>query len=243
MLVIGHVMAIALPPLAFQSRGSDGSSPSVTTALAPVRHYAEFIYADRGYAFFAPDPGPSHLIQAVIEPGSDQEQTIFLPSHSLHWPRLLYHRHFMLAEFLNANYRPAPPQQSDDLQSDEQQIDEPGVEIVPSPLDSERQRFLRVWQSIDRHLADVYRNQDGSPATVASRRVEHALPIYAAYMDEPIELDDPRLYRVLLDGPVPPPGIDSDSGGTILPDQTQPVNDRGPAMDRLEGNHSVPSRN
>lgn len=222
-LVIGHLMAIVLPPLAFQTRGAAGSSPSVSAAIWPVRHYAEAIHTDRGYAFFAPDPGPSHLIQAIIEPGTPEQKEVFLPSHSEHWPRLLYHRHFMVAEYLNELYRPALPRLDEPIkhQTDSLTV----VDVAIETASRERDRFERLWKSIDDHLAVVHRKSDGRPARIATRRVEHAVPNYAAYVAQPIELDDPQLYRVLLDAPASPesetPEPTSSDSGTSEPKSSE----------------------
>jgi hypothetical protein len=62
------------------------------------RHYLNLCYLNHGYEFFAPDPAGSNLIRYVIRDSGGKEivQGEF-PSHAAHWPRLLYHRHMMLA--------------------------------------------------------------------------------------------------------------------------------------------------
>ncbi len=59
LLLCGHLLAVALPPLAFQARGPLGLSPAVETALLPVEQYGQFMFLDRGYSFFAPIRGPA----------------------------------------------------------------------------------------------------------------------------------------------------------------------------------------
>ncbi|MBX7165483.1 MAG: hypothetical protein K1X74_03955 [Pirellulales bacterium] len=70
------------------------------------RPYLEAMFLNHGYAFFAPDPGPSHLVRYVLEYEDGHKEEHIFPNLSEHKPRLLYHRHFMLSEFLNA----APPE-------------------------------------------------------------------------------------------------------------------------------------
>ncbi len=52
------------------------------------------------YKFFAPDPGPSHLVQYDLELADGTHRKGTFPDRHEHWPRLLYHRHFMLSEFI-----------------------------------------------------------------------------------------------------------------------------------------------
>lgn len=62
--------------------------------------YHEAIYLGHSYKFFAPDPGPSHLLRYELEFADGHREVGVLPSRQDHWPRLLYHRHFMLSEFV-----------------------------------------------------------------------------------------------------------------------------------------------
>ncbi|MFN0199255.1 MAG: hypothetical protein ACKVT0_21095 [Planctomycetaceae bacterium] len=63
--------------------------------------YLEALNLNHGYHFFAPEPGPSHLVryEAVLQDGSKISGMI--PDLNIHRPRLVYHRHFMLTEYLN----------------------------------------------------------------------------------------------------------------------------------------------
>ena len=108
-LLTAHLFALVLPPLSVQTRGPIGPSPSVSTGLEWVEPYSQLLYIDRGYAFFAPDPGPSHLIQAAITGPDGQRREKIYPDIEQQRPRLLYHRHFMLSEFLQEIYHPPGP--------------------------------------------------------------------------------------------------------------------------------------
>ncbi len=181
-----HLCAVVLPPLAFQTRTPDGPSPLFGTLIRPFSGYGQFLHLDRGYAFFAPDPGPSHLIQAAInQPGGTVTEAMF-PDRDRQWPRLLYHRHFMLSEYLHATYwPPGPPGEL--AESDPQ---------AASLWHQRRGRYEYVRKSMIDHLQHVNEGR-----SVAIRRIEHGLPAMAEYLDEPIALDDERLYNVLLDQP------------------------------------------
>jgi hypothetical protein len=65
-LIIVHLWAVLSRPIEFATQGPFGPSPSASLLRVPVRPYSQFMYLDHGYAFFAPDPGPSHLIEAEI---------------------------------------------------------------------------------------------------------------------------------------------------------------------------------
>ncbi|QGJ69553.1 Hypothetical protein PBC10988_12350 [Planctomycetales bacterium 10988] len=60
--------------------------------------YLECFYLTNGYRFFAPNPGPSHLLHWELTKADGSQETGFLPDKEKHWPRLFYHRHFMLSE-------------------------------------------------------------------------------------------------------------------------------------------------
>ena len=192
LLVSGHLLAVVLPPLAFQTRGPLGTSPSVAMLFDRFEGYCQFLYLDRGYAFFAPDPGPSHLVQAAITDREGDQVERMIPSLDDQWPRLLYHRHFMLTEFLEEIYQPpGPPQEL--------------VEGDPAEARQwrlARSRYEHVRKSFVEHLRHEYPQQ-----TVAIRRIEHVLPEVLEFQASPIELTDPVFYRVLLDQPVDTPTV------------------------------------
>lgn len=63
--------------------------------------YVEATFLNHGYHFFAPDPGPSHLVRYEVVREDGSEIKGFFPDRDLNWPRLMYHRHFMMTEHLN----------------------------------------------------------------------------------------------------------------------------------------------
>lgn len=181
--IVFHLLAVFLPPLLFQTQGM-GGSPLIGTLHRPFLGYGQFLYLDRGYAFFAPDPGPSRLIQvAVVSDDGSIEETTY-PDRELQWPRLLYHRHFMLTEYLSESYvEPGPPEILFETDPEE-------------ALWWERRRgryeFLR--QSMVDHLQTKHPGK-----RVALRRVVHYIPALEDFQAEPIALNDSRLYEPLLD--------------------------------------------
>jgi hypothetical protein len=106
-LVLFHVAAVFIGPFA---------TPPQTSELAmrlgrSIQPYLDVLNLANGYRFFAPEPGPSHLVRYELTmPDGTTEQGMF-PSRGEHWPRLLYHRYFMLSEFLNTLSNPAMPKE------------------------------------------------------------------------------------------------------------------------------------
>lgn len=232
--LIGHLMAIFGPPLAFQTRGPRGISPSVVAFVWPVERYAQWLYLDRGYAFFAPDPGPSHLIQARIETGyggnqvrsdstdysdrSEQptaaseetavsESEFLFPDLDVQWPRLLYHRHFMLAEFLNDSYQPALPTEASALVGPDLPID------ALQQLRQARRRYEAIAGSMANHLKSELGGE-----RVTLQRMEHSLPDFVGYLENGVRLDDPRSFVPLPDEPVSMEELLPTSNGPASPD-------------------------
>jgi len=95
-LVILHVAAVFIGPWAMEPNSQ--LARSVARVFQP---YMDILSLGNGYRFFAPEPGPSHLVryEMTLADGT-LEQGVF-PDRSRHKPRLLYHRYFMLSEFVN----------------------------------------------------------------------------------------------------------------------------------------------
>jgi hypothetical protein len=77
------------------------ASELVAACAGVFRPYVEGMSLANGYRFFAPEPGPSHIVryELTFDDGSTREG--FFPSREANKPRLLYHRYFMMSEFLN----------------------------------------------------------------------------------------------------------------------------------------------
>lgn len=119
LLVIAHLAAVisapwslstgdALPPGYIAPPGQpevpEPNSSAWQKPLVPrtlhrfFRHYLNLVYMNHGYEFFAPDPGGTHLVSyRVSKPDGTSVEGRF-PDLEAQWPRLLYHRHMMLAE-------------------------------------------------------------------------------------------------------------------------------------------------
>ncbi len=96
LLVLLHVAAVFTGPWAMPQTSQ--LAAGVGGILQP---YIDVLSLGNGYRFFAPEPGPSHLVryELTLDDGTLEEG--YFPNRREHWPRLLYHRYFMLSEFAN----------------------------------------------------------------------------------------------------------------------------------------------
>ncbi len=106
--LVYHLAGIVIAPWSVPP-----SSRLVQNSWRYVGPYVQILFLNHGYHYFAPEPGNSTLIGYVVEMPDGRHETGRIPNRGI-WPRLLYHRHFMLTEFLAAsdNY---PPKIHDEL--------------------------------------------------------------------------------------------------------------------------------
>lgn len=163
--LIFHLAAVVISPLSLEG------SP-IAGRLGPLfRPYVEAAYLDHGYHFFAPEPGPSHLLRYEVELANGKTLSGSIPNRDENRPRLFYHRHFMLTEFLNMLHAQA--------------------EGINDPAAPQRQLFESYSRSYANHLLEKY---DGRRVTL--RLVRHLIP----YPDQVLagrRLNDPALYQQL----------------------------------------------
>jgi hypothetical protein len=193
-IVVAHLTAVFIPPFRFASRSSQGeASPLADSLYDAFQPYINAAYLDHGYFYFAPNPGPSHLVRYEVGMGEGQEPVVgvfpeLYPKRpriiGTQQPRLMYHRHFMLAESLHAAF--TPPEPPDDLADD--------PELRRGMLESWKQRrrmYEMLKKSFEEHLAAIH---GGRPVTIV--RLEHRQPTPVEYRDG-LEIGDKRLYRDL----------------------------------------------
>lgn len=173
-----HFLGVLSEPLRFFSRSEVRAGPEFLWLGETMKPYSQWLYMNHGYFFFAPNPGPSHLIQCTTE---NPDQAFLLPSRDEHWPRLLYHRYFMLSEFYSSRY--APPQVSAEEKKD---------------LD-----YLQRWAT-DKELYDQIQSSivsslkhSRNKENIELRRVERLQPDSQQVLKEGWTLNDPRLTSLL----------------------------------------------
>ena len=105
LLFAAHLLAVFVAPMNVavpqELPEEQEDWPLVPWLAERMRPYLDLAYLNHGYGFFAPDPGPSFLIRytAELADGTTVEETF--PDLARHWPRLRYHRHFMLSSQLD----------------------------------------------------------------------------------------------------------------------------------------------
>jgi hypothetical protein len=93
--LVFHLSAIIIAPAAV--------APASELTRGACRFFLPYLgalYLDHGYHFFAPEPAESTLLAYVAE---REDGTVIrgrIPDRKT-WPRLLYHRYFMLTEHMN----------------------------------------------------------------------------------------------------------------------------------------------
>jgi hypothetical protein len=194
LLLLGaiHMLGVLAEPLRFFSRSDVGVAPEFELLAGSMQSYSQWLYLDHGYFFFAPNPGPGRLIQCdILESRSIAKQdkaidsvvpdssafgssvkpvSILLPDKKKQWPRLLYHRYLMLAEFYNSRF--APKQISTDRRKDAE--------------------YQQLQDSMIKSLKHQHR-----AVSVELMRIERSLPTPYMVLTERVPLDDPRLVDVL----------------------------------------------
>jgi len=101
--ILVYLAAVAVPPLA----GPPPASELAGRLMQPLRPLVGALYLGHGYRFFAPDPGPGHTIRWTLQLADGSERAGSIPDRASDWPRLLYHRRFMVAEKIAAFVPPA----------------------------------------------------------------------------------------------------------------------------------------
>lgn len=180
--IVFHILAVFWAPFRFATLlPPEGGSPFANYPDLVFEAYYQPLYLDHGYAFFAPNPGPTHVVDfRVFNESGDVIAEGRFPDRKEHLPRLRYHRYFMLGENLNQLWEPAV-----DLPAD-----------VPAEVkrqhDRKRGMYLSLKTAIEQGLAKKY---GGSHAIV--ERVQHRAPTFQEFMGDEWSLTDPRLFERL----------------------------------------------
>ncbi len=183
-LLLVHVTAVFAAPFTFATSSGPGSaSPFASSLMTALRAYIDAAYLNHGYFFFAPNPGPSHLVRCRLQNGAGPgvEEWSF-PDRQRQWPRLRYHRHFMLSESLNSRYVPAEP--PPEIRGDAGQM--------AAWREGRRQDEL-LRESYREHLCAARGSERAD-----LMRVEHRQPTPFEFQ-EGLRLEDSSLYRDLPD--------------------------------------------
>jgi hypothetical protein len=198
-----HVIAVYAEPFRFSTQ-AESPAPADDALLVrnSLKPYIDMMYLNHGYYFFAPNPGPSHLVVCTFNEVDfsskadasanarkpTQPDRIVYPDKLVQKPRLLYHRYFMYTEFYHTLFTPYDlPENAND----------------GAPLPPELQRGKALYAALRQSL-DKYFQARFPERRFQVFRVEHALPTARQVLDEGMKLDDPRLYMELPESYAPP---------------------------------------
>jgi hypothetical protein len=175
-----HLGAVFMPPFTLQTAPIRGvGSPFAEVVMDIFSPYVDALYLNHGYAFFAPDPGPSHLIRAELEFADGRPSVVeVLPDRNQHWPRLLYHRHFMLSEHLTSSF--VPPQPPEGFATDSPEYEN---------WRAARRMYEQRWAAFENHLLKKH-----GADRVKMTRVEHTLLDPYQFSVERRRIDAPDTY-------------------------------------------------
>jgi hypothetical protein len=182
-LLLAHIAAVFVAPW---------SAPPPAPLLAAraaylVSPYLHAAYLNHGYRFFAPDPGPSHLLRYELVRADGSVVHGRIPDPERHRPRLLYHRHFMITETIYNRLG--------EIQEIPPQVELPASERVE--IERANQRIRLSVQSVLEGLASQLLEQH-TGQRLRLYLVEHAI----AFPDDVLRgkrLDAPDLYTDLAD--------------------------------------------
>jgi hypothetical protein len=184
-LILLHFFAI----LAATNVASPPESPVWGWFAGLFRPYVNAADLNHGYRFFAPDPGPSHLVEYELTMPSGKVEKGRFPDRRQEWPRLLYHRYFMLAEHLNMFYMPV--QEAQDQLEDPRLKSEVRIDIQNHAEEFKKQ-YRRFAESYGRELL----RRTGA-VSVKLQLVEHGIPPAPVFASGKTRLDDQSLYMPL----------------------------------------------
>jgi hypothetical protein len=158
-LLVAHLTVVIVMPMTLGPRSE--LTGGITRSAAP---YLQAGNVSHFYAFFAPNPGPSHIIkyELVFEDGKIKKGRF--PDIERQWPRLLYHRHFMLTDQLE----PPGPDPRGPVPAGAEIIDD---DPVYEDWVTRRDRFLRRMHSYGKHLLKKHQCNE-----VRLQFVRHLIP-------------------------------------------------------------------
>ena len=154
-VILLYLLAVALPPLA----GPPPASELANVILQPFRPLVGVFSLSHGYRFFAPNPGPGHSIRWTITTAGGSTLKGVIPDAETDWPRLLYHRRFMIPEKIAALVPPllAPAEIRREATRDWQ----PFAEDIATHLLTKHSGQEVTLELIEHYLPDTFELKEG----------------------------------------------------------------------------------
>ncbi len=138
LLVVWHLGGVILA-----AWSASPTSPLVVDLAQrpPMQWYLDALYLNHGYRFFAPNPGEGHLVRYdVFDAGGSVIQRGEFPDKKEQWPRLRYHRYFMLADQAGLPL----PEEAEQTRWERQYLEAYARQLLREYRDGESVRVRRV---------------------------------------------------------------------------------------------------
>lgn len=199
MLLFAYLIILLIGPLANPIASENLTGP-LARAVAPVHRG---LFQGHGYRFFGPEPGPGHFVECRFTMNDGTVQVTHFPDRQTHWPRLLYHRWFMLAETIFTELDGTPDAQSfaeaqAALRRELTALRSSGklkqAKQLSSRIDQLDTEYERVRKRIDRllgSLASVFLEDKPDAESVELVLFERSIPLPSDVVNG-AKLDDPQ---------------------------------------------------
>ena len=173
-----------------------------------VRPLQRALFLGHGYRFFAPDPGPSHLVEFEIIQADGSLVTGQFPDRNdteNAFPRLQYHRWFMLSETIWAEHSMTPAEA--DFEAQQRQLEAlatentiAGEREIASRIRAQKLEQKRSYQLARKRIDDLVRAvaknllqiHDGTQIRLSVR--ERTIP-FPIEVEQGAKLSDPRYLK------------------------------------------------
>ena len=150
-----YLLAVALPPLA----GPPPASELANVILQPFRPLVGALSLSHGYRFFAPNPGPGHSIRWTLMTAGGRTLKGVIPDAETDWPRLLYHRRFMIPEKIAALV--PPPLAPTEIRRDATLDWQPFAEDIATHLLTKHNGQEVTLELVEHYLPDTFELKQG----------------------------------------------------------------------------------
>jgi hypothetical protein len=224
-LISFHLVAVFAEPFQFFSRSPVQSGADAELLRRATRPYAQFMFLDHGYFFFAPNPGPGHVLRVMADDAPlpipedrfrvNPHEGVLFPDRNRDKPRLVYHRYLMFADFVNARFAPAEldPELAKDL-------------FIQRSWSRDR----AIYAHLVRAVSDKVKRDTQQPF-VRVDRLEREIPDRMSTLQQQVRISDPRWIQILPESPetrregdssavpapsigTPPPPLDTSASAT-----------------------------
>jgi hypothetical protein len=177
-VILFHLAAVIAAP--FSNDPSSDLQRETWKVLSP---YIFATYLNHGYRFFAPNPSAGHVLRYELEMANGTKSTGQFPDLKSEWPRLMYHRHFMLVEKI-VGLLPPPKDSDSDIPPEMQK-----------QLEKQRKEMQELYDTVAQCYATHLLESTGAKRVTLQLAVHELPPPRDVLRGRP--LNDPNLFQTL----------------------------------------------